>query len=128
MSQREIKAFDPKWVIVGLAGAIAIVLGVFGSQILDIDLSRRIVSEIDSTPFSTDLAQGPVAGMPRSTFDALTASPEIVTGLQSGPVAGMPRSTFEALTASPEIVTGLQSGPVAGMPRSTFEQLLEATD
>jgi hypothetical protein len=119
MSQREIKKVDPKWVIIALIGAIAVAAGLSGT-LGSVDLTPQVVDRVDSTPFSADLTSGPISGMPRSTFERLTAG-NVAVGLDSGAVAGMPRSTFEHLTGEP--VLDIENGPVPGVPQSTYEQL-----
>ena len=118
MSQREIKSFDPRWVIAGLAGAVAIVAVTYVTGSLEgVDFTPQVVTRVDSTPFSNSLSSGPVAGMPRSTFESLTATRAAETGLDDGPVAGMPRSVFEELTSQSS------TAPIPGMPQATFEQV-----
>ena len=119
MSQREIKSFDPRWVVAGLAGAVAIVAAIYATEALNgADFTPQVVTQVDSTPFSNSLSNGPVAGMPRSLFESLTATRGAESGLDRGPVPGMPRSVFDDLTSD-----GSSTTPVPGMPQGTFEQL-----
>jgi hypothetical protein len=119
MSQREVKSFDPRWVVAGLAGAVAIVAVIYATDALDgVDFAPQVVNQVDSTPFSNSLSNGPVAGMPRSLFESLTATRVAESGLDHGPVPGMPKSLFEDLTSDES-----STAPISGMPQGTFEQL-----
>ena len=119
MSQREIKSFDPRWVVAGLAGAVAIVAVIYATQALNgADFTTQVVTQVDSTPFSNSLSNGPVAGMPRSLFESLAATRGAESGLAHGPVPGMPRSIFDDLTSDES-----STAPVPGMPHGTFEQV-----
>jgi hypothetical protein len=121
MSQREIRKLDSKWAIIAIVGAIAVAAGLSGA--LDsVDLTPQVVDRVDSTPFGNGLGSGPVAGMPKSTFDELTAG-NIAIGLNDGPVAGMPRDLYERLAVRADAPAGLSEGPVPGMPQYIYEQL-----
>ncbi len=122
MSQREIKSFDPRWAVIGLIGAVAIVAAFFAANALDQAVTPQVTGRVNSTSFATALSQGPVSGMPEGTFRALTEAPVVVPNLAKGPISGMPEGTFRALTQAPA-APELADGPISGMPEGTFRAL-----
>lgn len=87
---------------------LALATGVFGTGDAPsagpvqapVQAASRTLLRGDAATWSGGLAAGPVAGMPRSTYEHLTVNGGVwfLPSLGEGPVAGMPRTTYESLT------------------------------
>lgn len=98
MFHRETRSFDPKWALIGLAGAVVVAAGLYASTVFDEPAATpQVVTHDNSTVLVTGLDQGPVPGMPEGTYRDLTAVELAIPTLDNGPVPGLPEGTYQHL-------------------------------